>query len=156
MATPDLLDGLRPVRLPAPPPSSLIEMLVLGAACGVLGALLLLGFITLLARWRARQAPLREALLALKAAARLPPAERACAQARLLRRYVASVAGPTTWRERGATWLTRLDGLFSTDFFSRGGGRIFGEALYRPLGDSELGEVDGMLSRLLRQRGRQA
>ncbi|MEZ0214023.1 MAG: DUF4381 family protein, partial [Xanthobacteraceae bacterium] len=96
---------------------------------------------------------LREALSALRAAAHLPPAERACAHAVLLRRYAATLAGPQTVRERDAAWLARLDTLFATDFFTQGGGRLYGAALYRPIDSQNIAALEADLGGLLR-RGR--
>lgn len=154
MATmPDPLDALRPMRLPSAPPSSLVETIGLGVAVGVLAALLLAGALALFAAWRRRSAPSREALSKLDRARRLAPAERVCAHAAALRHYVAATVGMDAGRLYGPDWLDRLDRSFATDYFSRGDGAVFGEALYRPLRDIDVDALEATLRRLLR-RGR--
>lgn len=153
MATmPDPLDALHPMRLPSPPPSSLVETIGIGVAAGVLAALLLAGALALFAVWRRRGAPSREALLKLDSARRLAPAERVCAHAAVLRHYAVATAGADVGHLQGPDWLDRLDRLFATDFFSRGEGAVFGEALYRPLQDIDVDAVEATLRRLLRRR----
>lgn len=50
--------------------------------------------------------------------------------ARLLRRVALKSLGPEAAKLTGEDWLKRLDGLFKTDFFTVGAGRVFGEGLY--------------------------
>ncbi len=137
MATvPDPLDALHAMRLPAPPASSLVETVALGVAAGAFAALLLVGALALFAAWRQRSAPSRDALRKLDMATRLAPAERVCAHAAALRHYAVATAGEDTGCLQGPAWLDRLDRLFATDFFTRGDGVAFGDALYRPLQDT--------------------
>lgn len=154
MATaPDPLDALRPLRLPPAPESSLVETLALATAVGVAAAL---GLVLLVAAWRtfaAWRAPRREALAALARAALLPPAERLAAEARLLRAYAARIAGAEAARLQGTDWLRRLDATFATTFFTAADGRMFGEWLYRPIGDADP-PTSADLRRLLRRRRR--
>lgn len=150
----DPLAALRAVRLPAPPPSSLAEMLMLAAAAGILAAAILVGILAarqLLAR---RRAPVRAALAGLGTAAGLPPAERLAEEARLLRGYVAAVAGPEAAAARDGEWLDRLDRTFATDFFTAGEGRVFGETLYGPADAVDPAAIDGELRVLLKRGGR--
>lgn len=152
--TPDPLEALRPVRLPPVPEASLVETLILGAAAGILAALLLAGALALVARWRAHHEPRHAAMRALKAAAELPPAERAFAHAVLLRRYVASSLGDEVRAERDTQWLARLDGFFATDFFSHGDGRLYGDTLYEDLPATDIAGIEQTLAALLKRRVR--
>jgi hypothetical protein len=150
--TPDPLDALHAMRLPAPPASSLVETLALSVAAGAFAALLLAGALAVFAAWRQRRAPLRDALRTLDMARRLAPAERVCAHAAALRHYAVATVGADTGHLHGPAWLDRLDGLFATDFFSRGDGVVFGEALYRPLEDTDVEAVETILRRLFKHR----
>jgi hypothetical protein len=150
--TPDPLDALHAMRLPAPPAASLVETLALGVAAGAFAALLLAGALALFAAWRQRTAPSRDALRKLDMARRLAPAERVCAHAAALRHYAATTVGSDTGHLQGPAWLGRLDELFATDFFTHGDGVVFGEALYRPLKDTDVEAVETTLRRLLRHR----
>ncbi len=85
-------------------------------------------------------------------ARRLAPAERVCAHAAALRHYAVATVGADTGHLQGPAWLDRLDGLFATDFFTRGDGVVFGEALYRPLEDTDVDAVETTLRRLLKRR----
>jgi hypothetical protein len=127
-----------------PPPDATTEILLMafaGAALAVVAALAI-------SAWRARRRPLRRRALAELAATRaLPDAERVAAQARLLR-DVARACDEGAAKLFGDPWLTRLDALFATRFFTRGAGRAFGDALYRP-GDAPAAALDAGLSRLL-------
>lgn len=130
-ASADPLDALRAVRLPPEPASGLFGIVLLAIAAGVVVVLLLPLFGRLAARLRARgRAPRAVLARALRASEALPAGERTLAQAAALRAYVAAVAGPGAATTSGEAWLGELDRLFATDFFSRGPGRSFGEALY--------------------------
>ncbi|MDQ0472254.1 DUF4381 family protein [Labrys wisconsinensis] len=151
MAMPaDPLAALRPIRLPAPPASSLVEMLVLAAAAGIACGLLLTALLAARAALARRRSPAGEALAALAAARGLAPGERLCAQAAALRRYVAATAGATRGRIQGAAWLATLDAAFATDVFTAGAGRALGEALYQPLDGADPEALDALLRGLLR------
>jgi hypothetical protein len=153
MATsPDPLAALRPERLPATVPGSLVETVALAAAAGVAAALLAVAAIVI---WRAlarRRSPRGEARAALAAAAGLPIDERIAAEARLLRAYVGRVAGAEAAREEDAAWLARLDHVFATTFFSTGQGRLFGAALYAPANDADPAQADAGVRRLFGRR----
>ena len=150
--TPDPLYALHAMRLPSPPASSLVETLALSIAAGAIAALLLAGALALFTTWWQRRAPSRDALRTLDRARRLAPAERVCAHAAALRHYAAATVGSDTGRMQGPAWLNRLDQLFATDFFTRGDGMVFGEALYRPLQGTDVDAVEAMLRRLLKRR----
>lgn len=154
--TPDPLDALHAMRLPSPPASSLVEMIALGVAAGAMAALLLAGALTLFAAWRRHSTPSRDALRRLDRARRLAPAERVCAHAAALRHYAVATGVADDGHLQGSAWLGRLDELFATDFFTRGEGAVFGEALYRPLQGIDVDAVDMTLRRLLRRRRRRS
>lgn len=143
MADPsELIGQLRPLR--APPPDGTAEILLMALAGCIVGAALTIAFLL----WRARRRPLRRAALAALAASRaLPAAERLAAQARLLRDIAAAFDGGA--RLQGDAWLTRLDAIFATSTFTKGEGRAFGEALYRPLAHDPTEALDSVLAKLL-------
>lgn len=123
------LEALRPLHGSGP---GLIADPLLWLA---LGAGLALAAVAALAAPRAllRQGALRrEALAELRQTAELAPAEALRAQALLLRRIARTVGGEATMQLAGAVWLGELDRIFATVFFTAGGGRCFGEALYAP------------------------
>ncbi|MBH0239255.1 DUF4381 family protein [Methylobrevis albus] len=130
-ASADPLDALRAVRLPPEPASGLFGIVLLAVAAGVVVVLLLPLLGRLAARLRARaRSPLAVLKRTLRATTTLPAGERTLAQAAALRAYVAAVAGPGAAATSGEAWLGELDRVFATDFFTRGPGRSFGEALY--------------------------
>lgn len=142
------LDQLRGLHLPGGAAGAVQGEVVAAAALGFLAALLV-GLVRY-GRGRAR-ATLRRAALAELARSRvLDPEARLVAQARLLRRLDRSLdrSGATGTRATGADWAARLDGLFRTDFFTRGAGRVLADGLYRRQ-DPDLDALDAELSRLI-------
>lgn len=145
----DPLAALRPLHVaPFAEGAGLIAaMAMLG--CGLALALLLL------ARLLARRGGARRSALATLAAARaLPAQDRLVAQAALLRRVARTLDGetPPASHLAGEAWLLRLDRIFATAFFSKGDGRVFGEALYRrgalrDAGGVDVEEIDRALAR---------
>ena len=129
-----LIEMMHPMREP-PLPDSLVPALVV-LALGCVAAAVVIAIV-----WRARRAGgLRASAAAALAASRaLDPDERLAAQAALLRRIARAVAGESAARQHGAAWLESLDGCFKTDYFSKGEGRAYGDALYahRPAADVE-------------------
>ena len=121
-----MLDGLRPMHLPAGDDGLLSVALLIGLGCG-----LALWLWPLLSR---RHGVRRAALSALAQADALPVPEKRAAQARLLRQIVRTLAGDAAARCEGADWLACLDRVFATRFFSAGAGSCFAHGLYqRPM-----------------------
>lgn len=147
MADPaQMLQQLRPLHSP---PGLEATLPLLGLALA--GALLAL----LLWPWLARRGAVRRAALAGLARTRTyPPAERAMAQAALLRKVAAGLGVSQAERLDGEAWLTRLDSLLGTQFFSKGEGRWFGEGLYRPSRHPDPAALDHALQRLFGSIGR--
>ena len=120
----DPLAQLRDISLPPAPPEALslpllwLAIIVLGAIAGA--AWLLLRPIG----WRA------ELLSRLNRMDGRDDAEALAETAGLLRRAALLKLGPETRKLTGDDWLAALDRLFGTTFFTRGNGRVFGEALY--------------------------
>ncbi|XYD06555.1 DUF4381 family protein [Methylobacterium sp. NMS12] len=144
------LDQLRGLHLPGGAAGAVQGEVVAAAALGFLAALLV-GLVRY-GRGRARATLRRAALAELARSRGLDPEARLVAQARLLRRLDRSLdrsgeAGPGT-RATGADWAARLDGLFRTDFFTRGAGRVLADGLYRRQ-DPDLDVLDAELARLI-------
>ncbi len=138
-----LLDGLRPLHIASGRDSAapVLVMASLGCAAALVCAFTL-------GPWLIRRRALRRFALEELAATRpLPEDARLVAQAALLRRVVAQ-SDAAAAQVHGDAWLTHLDRMFSTRFFSQGGGRAFGDALYRPPGDLDVDTLDGALHRL--------
>jgi hypothetical protein len=147
--TPLSLDQLRGLHLPGGAAGAVQGEIVAAACMGFLAALLV-GLVRYV-RSRAR-ASVRRAALAELARSRGPdPEARLVAQARLLRRLGRTLGGEAESRAVGADWAARLDGLFRTDFFTRGAGRVLADGLYRRQApdldalDAELGRLIGRL-----------
>ena len=83
---------------------------------------------------RRRRAWLDESLEAVEQALVLPPPEGRLALARVLRRVMRHRHGNAVDALHGKPWLARLDAEFGGDWFTRGEGRAFGDALYAPTG----------------------
>ncbi|SEH67605.1 protein of unknown function [Methylobacterium sp. 275MFSha3.1] len=146
------LDQLRGLHLPGGAAGAAQGEVVAAAALGFLAALLV-GLVRY-ARGRARATLRRAALAELARSRGLDPEARLVAQARLLRRLDRSLdrsgeaeAGTGT-RATGPDWAARLDGLFRTDFFTRGAGRVLADGLYRRQ-DPDLDALDAELARLI-------
>ena len=130
-----LMEMLHPMREP-PLPDSIVPAIVMLAVGCVTAALLA----SLAWRTRRQAGGLRASALAALAATRaLAPPERLAAQAALLRRLSRALGGDGTARQQGGAWLENLDRVFRTDFFSKGPGAAYGDALYgrRPSADVE-------------------
>jgi hypothetical protein len=149
--TPLTLDQLRGLHLPGGAAGAVQGEIVAAAVLGFLAALL----VGLARWWRGRsRATVRRAALAELARSRgLDPEARLVAQARLLRRLGRTLGGEpeASGAATGADWAARLDGLFRTDFFTRGAGRVLADGLYRRQApdldalDAELGRLIGKL-----------
>ena len=146
------LDQLRGLHLPGGAAGAVQGEVVAAAALGFLAALLV-GLVRY-GRGRARATLRRAALAELARSRGLDPEARLVAQARLLRRLDRSLdrsgeaeAGTRT-RATGPDWAARLDGLFRTDFFTRGAGRVLADGLYRRQ-DPDLDALDAELARLI-------
>ncbi|MGE8128697.1 DUF4381 family protein [Methylobacterium sp. yr668] len=146
------LDQLRGLHLPGGAAGAVQGEVVAAAALGFLAALLV-GLVRY-GRGRARATLRRAALAELARSRGLDPEARLVAQARLLRRLDRSLdrsgeaeAGTGT-RATGPDWAARLDGLFRTDFFTRGAGRVLADGLYRRQ-DPDLDALDAELARLI-------
>lgn len=127
MSTSEILATLRDVQEPLPPEFSLPWLLM----ANVLVAMIIAGL--LLHRWwRARRAWRTEALAAIHEASQWPPDKARTSLAVTLRRVMLHLEGPEINTLSGEAWLRRLDHRFDTDWFSSGGGRLFGDALYTP------------------------
>lgn len=132
----DLLTQLRDISLPpAPPEASSLPLFWL--AIIVLGMIVIAACLLLLrpGGWRA------EVLSKLKRLEERDNAEALVEAAGILRRVALLRLGPGSRKLTGDQWLVALDRLFGTTFFTRGDGRVFGDALYgkapskAPLGD---------------------
>ena len=77
-----------------------------------------------------------------------PAKERIAIQAGILREIAISL-DPEAGFLRGEEWLSRLDSLLQTNFFTRGPGRVFGEELYRPVTAVTANALDQELSLIL-------
>lgn len=147
--TPLGLDQLRGLHLPGGAAGALQGEIVAAALLGFLAALLV-GLVRY-GRSRSRATIRRAALAELARSRGLDPEARLLAQARLLRRLGRTLAGDAETRAAGADWAARLDGLFKTDFFTRGAGRVLADGLYRRQApdldalDAELGRLIGKL-----------
>ncbi|GAN52045.1 hypothetical protein ABID82_000932 [Methylobacterium sp. PvP062] len=142
------LDQLRGLHLPGGAAGAVQGEVVAAAALGFLAALLV-GLVRY-GRGRARDTLRRAALAELARSRGLGPEARLVAQARLLRRLDRSLdrSGGAGTGATGAAWATRLDGLFRTDFFTRGAGRVLADGLYRRQ-DPDLDALDAALARLI-------
>jgi hypothetical protein len=147
---PASLDQLRGLHLPADAAGAAQGPVVLAMALGFTAALLV-GLVRLL-RARRQASVRRAALRELAAANALPPGPRRVAQARLLRRLARTLRGDAAAATQGDAWAATLDGLFATDFFTKGAGRIFADGLYRREA-SEPGSVEAELGRLMQRIG---
>jgi hypothetical protein len=126
---PASLDQLRGLHLPAHAAGAGQGEVVLAIALGFAAALLV-GLFRLV-RNRQKNTVRRAALRELAATRALPPDQRLVAQARLLRRLARTVRGDAAASAQGADWAGILDGLFATDFFTRGAGQVLASGLYR-------------------------
>lgn len=144
------LESLRGLHLPANAAGAIQGEVVLAIALGFTAALLV-GLVRYL-RLRARNNVRRQALRDLAATRGLDPEARLVAQARLLRRLARTLQGDAAADAHGPDWATRLDRLFSTDFFTKGGGRVLADGLYRR-GPADPAAIDAELGRLFSRIG---
>jgi len=140
------LDQLRGLHLPGGAAGAVQGEIIAAAALGFLAALLV-GLVRY-GRSRSRATIRRAALAELTRSRGLDPEARLLAQARLLRRLGRTLGGDAESRAAGADWAARLDGLFRTDFFTRGAGRVLTDGLYRRQ-DPDLDALDAELGRLI-------
>lgn len=141
-----LLETLRPMREPPPPPSILPFVVMAAIGCALAAVLFLVLREVKLRRARNLR---RTAEAALAASRPLPPTERLAAQAVLLRRLVRRLRGDAEARRQGTAWLTSLDETFDTRFFTEGEGLAFGASLYRARVAPNVDELDRSLANLL-------
>lgn len=123
----ELLATLRDVVEP-PPPAGVPPALVLANV--VLAASLVA--LLLLRHRRRRRAWLDAALARVRTARALAPDAALLELAALLRRVMRHRHGTRVDALQGDAWLACLDETFGDDWFGRGEGRVFGDALYAP------------------------
>lgn len=129
----------------APPSDGAMTLITMS----LLGAMTASGLVIYLyRRWRMKQESYGKALAALECSREYPAADRLVIQARMLR-DVANSIDPAACFLHGDAWLSRLDEIFDTNFFSQGPGRIFGEELYKPVSTAVTDNLDTELSHLL-------
>ena len=138
-----LVGKLRDIHAPE---SDGVMPLITMSLLGVMSAIVLI--IYFYRRWRLKQESFGEALAALECSRDYPAADRLVIQARVLR-AVADSIDPAACLLHGDAWLSRLDEMFNTNFFSQGPGRIFGEELYKPVSTAVTDNLDTELSHLL-------
>lgn len=145
MTKTDPLSGLRDIHLPVEPGLPVSFFIV---ALVALAAVVLTGLAVAALRRRKRGTK-AEALRLLQAALELPAKESLLEQAKLLRRLARTVSGRSALALHGRDWLDHLDGIFATDFFTAGKGRVFGDALYRPDAGEDARLLAAELGRLI-------
>lgn len=139
-----LLETLHPLREP-PAPDSIMPYLVVV----LLGVVLAGAAVLVLIAARRRRGRIHAAAQAELAAARgLSVPERLAVQAMVLRRVARQVGGEPTVKAQGAAWLERLDGIFATQFFTRGAGQVYGAGLYQRA--AAVDDVDALDREVLR------
>lgn len=99
-------------------------------------------------RWRKTQTSFVKAIKRLESARDYAAADRLALQARVLREVAATI-DPAAGFLHGEVWLSRLDAIFNTCFFSQGHGRVFGDELYKCPSITLVDDLDTELSRLL-------
>ena len=144
---PPTLDALRGLHLPNQAAGAISGEVVVAILAGFAAALLV-GLVRYL-RVRARATLRRAALRDLSAVRSLDPDARLVAQARLLRRLARTLHGEDAAAAQGTAWAQRLDGLFSTTFFTAGAGRTLVEGLYRRSDRPDPAALDAELGRLI-------
>lgn len=120
----DPMAALRDIHLPAPPEGASAWPVMAAAVALVLAITLATLLVLRLRRGWARQ--LRQELTQLDPS----DPEAVTRAAQLLRRAAIARYGSFAVRLQGNSWLSQLDDLFRTRFFSAGDGQIFGPALY--------------------------
>ncbi len=138
------IEMLHPMREPPLPDSFVPALVMLLGGCATAAVLIGLA-------WHARRRTrdLRAPAFAALAATRtLGSAERLAGQAALLRRLALAFGSAGAARLQGPAWLDSLDRCFTTDFFSRGAGAAFGDALYAPQPAADVEALDRSLAGL--------
>lgn len=131
-----LVQKLRDIHPPLSDGMSILAiMTAMGVICGVAVGFLTVKFLT------ENQNIFGKSLQLLSETRNLSPADRLAIQARVLRDIAVSI-DPGAAFLRGEDWLSRLDTLLSTNFFTQGPGRIFGEELYKPVTGSTAHSLD--------------
>ena len=123
----ELLATLRDIAEPPAPVGSPPLLIAANVALALLIAWVLARRIR-----RHRRAWLTESLAGIERARHLPPAASRLALAGILRRVMRHRHGRACDELHGEPWLVRLDEEFGGDWFTRGDGRAFGDALYAP------------------------
>ena len=138
-----LVGKLRDIHPPASDGAmTMITMSLLGAITATVFA------IYFYHSWRNKQESFGKALARLEYSRESPAADRVVVQARVLREVVESI-DPAAALLHGEAWLSQLDEIFITNFFSQGAGRIFGEDLYKPVSIAVADSLDTELGHLL-------
>ena len=139
----NLLGKLRDIHPPLTDSLTvLVAMSLLGGFCGILIAML-----TRMGRPKKKSIYL-QSLERLIRSRQYPAPERIAIQAGILREIAASL-DPGAGFLRGDEWLSKLDLLFQTNFFTSGNGRIFGDELYKPVSTFTANSLDDELSLIL-------
>ncbi len=134
--TATLLATLKEVKHPPPPEATAPWLLIVSALCLVLFLVILLrALLRKHNRWQV------EAVSEIKQASRagqtgeIDPEQQLARMATTLRRIALyfSDGSSIARTASGDDWLSILDSMFKTDYFSSGEGRIFGDNLYQPL-----------------------
>lgn len=144
--TTELLNRLRDIQEPVAPQGT---SLILLAA----NAMLLLAIVTFLLwrTYRRRNAWRRQALYQLKQAQATTP-ENSLLQIAKLLRQIHLHRKPGEPQISGIPYLQQLDTLFNTDWFTKGHGRYFGDALYQPdiVNEIDMQQLYQQLHKLIR------
>lgn len=127
--TPDPLNALQDIRLPSIQASSLMEQMAMPLFAGVTVAAIILILLAFRSRQKAESLE-KIFIAAVKASERLPDDERLAAQASAMRRHVNLVRGDAAAHKQGEDWLAELDEVFTTEFFSKGAGRVLLDGIY--------------------------
>lgn len=89
-----------------------------------------------------------KALQTLECSREFAAADRLVVQARVLREVTATI-DPSAVLLYGEAWLSRLDAIFQTSFFTQGPGRVFGDELYKPASLTIVDDLDIEIGQLL-------
>lgn len=122
----------------------LITMTVLGGIFGV-------AFVVLSSNYMHKNQSIYAKTLKLLGQSRnFSPADRLAIQARVLREFAVTL-DPSAALLRGEAWLSRLDTILRTNYFTQGPGRVFGEDLYKTVTCSTVDTIDSELGLLLKR-----
>ena len=126
--TTQLLEQLRDIHQPAPPPEPSIWPIVIASL------IIAIAISAVMFRYR-RQLPrswASAAIVELDAIQRQSGPTARLETAELLKRIVLTHNNRADIRQlHGSNWLRYLDQFFNTRFFSEGGGKIYGDSLYQ-------------------------